>query len=61
LRLILHALGCSIRSFELSMTRLGMIFTYHLTKLFEIQWTSQHGSFSSCCHVVVYNILEEVI
>jgi hypothetical protein len=61
LRLVLCALACFIRSFKPSKTRLSMIFTYPLTKLFEIQWTSQHGTFSFYCHIGVCDIFEEVI
>jgi hypothetical protein len=61
LKLISWALICFIKSFEPFRTRLGKAFRLPLTKLFEIQWIDQHGSFSSYCHVGVCTIFEEVI
>ncbi len=58
---ILCAFVCFIRSFEPSRTRLNKLFAYPLIKLLEIQWISQHGSFSSYCLVGVCAILKEVV
>lgn len=60
-RPILCALICFIKSFEPFKTRSCMFFIYPLIELFKIWWISQHGSFSSFCHIVVYIIFEEVI
>jgi hypothetical protein len=38
-----------------------MLFAYPLTKLLEILWMNQHGSFSSYCHVGFCVIFKEVI
>jgi hypothetical protein len=37
------------------------VFCLPLDELLDIQWIIQHGSFSSCCHVDVCVILENVI
>jgi hypothetical protein len=58
LKFVSCAFICFIRSLEPFKTKLGRFFAYPLTKLLEIQWTNQHGSFSSCC---VYIILKEII
>jgi len=58
---ISHAFNCFIRSLEPLRTRLGKVSAYPFTKLFKIQWTNKHGSFSSCCDVGVCVILKEVI
>jgi hypothetical protein len=55
------AFDYSIGSFKPSRMVSSRFFTYFLTELFEIQWTNQHGSFFSCCHVGVCAILEEVV
>jgi hypothetical protein len=61
LRLVSHAFVCFIRFLELFKMRSNELFVYALFKLLEIQWTNQHGSFSSCCHISVCVIFEEVI
>jgi hypothetical protein len=61
LKFILHALICVIGSLKPFMTKSNKLFIYPLTKLFKIWWTNQHNSFSSCCHVGVYTIIEEVV
>jgi hypothetical protein len=61
LRHILHAFMCAIGSLKPSKTKSGKLFTYPLTKLLKIRWTNQHNSLSSCCHVGVYIIIEEVV
>jgi hypothetical protein len=61
LRLILHALNCFIRSLEPSRMRSGKVCTYPSIEIFKIQWTNQHGSFSSCCDVGVCTIFKEVV
>ncbi len=52
---------CVIGSFKPSKTKSNKLFVYPLTKLLKIQWMNQHSSFSSCCHVGVYIIIEEVV
>ncbi len=61
LRLVSHALVCFIGSFKLFKTRSSRFFVYPLFELLEIQWMNQHGFFSSCCHIGVCVIFEEVI
>jgi len=61
LRLILCVFNCFIESFEPSMMRLNMFFTYLLIELFEIQWMSSYGSFSFYYHVGVCIIFEKVV
>ncbi len=39
----------------------GRFFIYPSTELFKIRWMSQHGSFSSYCHIGVCAILTEVV
>jgi hypothetical protein len=50
-----------IGSFKPSKTSSSKFFAYPLTRLFEIQWMGQHGSFSSYCHIGVCIIFEEVV
>lgn len=61
LRFVSCAFDCFIGTFEPFKTRLGRLFPYPLIELLEIRWMSQHGSFSSYCHVGVYITLEKVI
>jgi hypothetical protein len=61
LTFISHAFNCFIGSLKSSKMRSNMFFIYPLTKLLEIRWTKQHGSFFSCCHDGVCIILEEVM
>jgi hypothetical protein len=61
LKIVLCALICFIGSFKPFRMNSSMFFIYPLTKLFEIRWTNQHGSFFSCCHIGVCVILEEVV
>ncbi len=61
LRLVSHAPNCFIGTLEPSKMRSNMLFIYPLTKLLEIWWMSKHGSFSSCCHIGVCAIFEEIV
>ncbi len=61
LKFILCALICFIGSFEPFKMKSNRLFTYLLIELLEIQRMNQYGSFSSCCHVSVCVIFEEVI
>jgi len=60
LRLVSHALICFIRFFKPFRMMSNMVFIYPFTKLLKIQSMSQHGSFSSYCHIGVCVILKEV-
>ncbi len=53
LRFVLCAFDYSTRFFEPSKMGSSRICIYPLIELLKIQWTNQHNSFSSCCHVGV--------
>jgi hypothetical protein len=62
LKFIWHALNCFIRSLKPSKMKSRKVSTYPFIELFKIQWTNQHGSFSSCCDVAnVCTIFKEVV
>lgn len=60
-KLISRALICFIGPYKPSKMKSNRLFAYLLTKLLEIQWTNQHGSFSSYCHIGVCIIFKEVV
>jgi len=61
LRFVSCDFDCFIGTLKPFKTRSNKLFIYPLIELLKIQWTSHHGSFSSCCHASVYIILEEVV